>query len=154
MASLEGHCVTERQLAPGPATNCSLRRSGRRAGSAVPRRLGDASYSIYLWHWPLYVLLPQEVLGFGGWARTAVLMALSLAAAVLSKAVVEDPIRFRARWATGRTGLAVLAASALAAASLWLLIPRPQLGAHSVDVTHSARRRPRRGPTALAAGRR
>ncbi|MFG2827005.1 acyltransferase family protein [Streptomyces sp. NPDC048434] len=72
-------------------------KTGRILGSAVPRRLGDASYSLYLWHWPIYVLLPQEALGFGGWPRTAVLIALSLIAAVLSKAVVEDPIRFGAR---------------------------------------------------------
>ncbi|WP_406222474.1 acyltransferase family protein [Streptomyces decoyicus] len=110
-------------------------RVGRILGSAVPRRLGDLSYSIYLWHWPLYVLLPREVLGFGGWPRTAVLITLSLAAAVLSKMAVEDPIRFRARWATGRTGLVVLTAGTLAAAALWVLIPRPELGAHSVDVT-------------------
>ncbi|MGW7020204.1 acyltransferase family protein [Streptomyces decoyicus] len=110
-------------------------RIGRILGSAVPRRLGDLSYSIYLWHWPLYVLLPREVLGFGGWPRTAVLIPLSLAAAVLSKTAVEDPIRFRARWATGRTGLVVLTAGTLAAAALWVLIPRPELGAHSVDVT-------------------
>ncbi|MEJ8652477.1 hypothetical protein WKI65_31440 [Streptomyces sp. MS1.AVA.3] len=101
----------------------------------MPRRLGDLSYSIYLWHWPLYVLLPQEVLGFGGWPRTAVLITISVAAAVLSKMVVEDPVRFRARWATGRTGLVVLTAGTLAATALWVLIPRPQLGAHSVDVT-------------------
>lgn len=105
-------------------------------------RLGDLSYSIYLWHWPLYVLLPQEVLGFGGWSRTAALIALSVAAAALSKTAVEDPIRFRARWATGRTGLAVLLAGTLAATALWLLIPRPQLGAHSVDVTRLTAPRP------------
>ena len=49
--------------------------------------LGDISYSVYLWHWPLIVLWP----GAG-----AVLLALTLLAGYASKVVVEDPVR-RAR---------------------------------------------------------
>ncbi|MEU5092832.1 acyltransferase [Streptomyces sp. NPDC021356] len=108
--------------------------TGRVVGSAVPRRLGEISYSLYLWHWPVYLLLPRDVLGFGGWARTAVLIALSLVAAVLSKRAVEDPVRFRARWATGGRGLVALAAAAVMAAGVWAAIPQPQLGAGTVDV--------------------
>ncbi|WP_030901026.1 acyltransferase family protein [Streptomyces sp. NRRL F-5126] len=109
-------------------------RTGRALGSVVPRRLGELSYGLYLWHWPVYLLLPADVLGFGGPPRTAVLIALSLAAAALSKKLVEDPVRFRARWATSRRGLAVLGATALVAAAVWAAIPQPTLGAGSVDV--------------------
>ena len=108
--------------------------AGRALGSAVPRRLGELSYSLYLWHWPVYLLLPQEVFGIGGWARTALAIGLSLVAAVLSKLLVEDPVRFRARWATGRRGLVALTAAAVVAAGVWTVIPRPQLGAGTVDV--------------------
>ncbi|MCF3176205.1 acyltransferase [Streptomyces sioyaensis] len=108
--------------------------AGRALGSAVPRRLGELSYSLYLWHWPVYLLLPQEVFGVGGWARTALAIGLSLLAAVLSKLLVEDPVRFRARWATGRRGLAALTVAAVVAAGVWTVIPRPQLGAGTVDV--------------------
>ncbi|MBP0456717.1 acyltransferase family protein [Streptomyces montanisoli] len=108
--------------------------AGRVLGSVVPRGLGELSYGLYLWHWPVYLLLPPDVLGFGGLPRTAVLIAVSLAAAALSKRLVEDPVRFRARWATGRRGLAVLAATAVVAAGVWVAIPQPRLGAGTVDV--------------------
>ncbi|KPC60746.1 acyltransferase [Streptomyces chattanoogensis] len=109
-------------------------RAGRLVGSAVPRRLGELSYSLYLWHWPIYLLLPQTVFGFGGWWRTAVAIGVSLPAAWLTKVCVEDPVRFRARWATGRRGLPVLAAALAVAAGVWAAVPQPQPGAGTVDI--------------------
>ncbi|MCG2622257.1 acyltransferase [Arthrobacter sp. I2-34] len=53
--------------------------------------LGDASYSIYLWHWPLLVLLPG-LFGPGLPSQLAVL-ALTLVLSALTKTYVED--RFR-----------------------------------------------------------
>ncbi|MCX4851659.1 acyltransferase [Streptomyces sp. NBC_00893] len=104
--------------------------------SAPPLRgLGLLSYSLYLWHWPVYVLLTEDRVGLTGWSRTAVLLAVSLAAAWLSNVLVEDPVRFRARWAHGRTGAIVLLAALLALAVLWALLPRPRLGAGTVDLT-------------------
>ncbi|MGD3112280.1 acyltransferase family protein [Streptomyces sp. YGL11-2] len=107
---------------------------GRLAGSTVPRRLGELSYSLYLWHWPVYLLLPQTVFGIGGWWRTAVAIGVSLLAARLTKAGVEDPVRFRARWATGRRGLLALAAALAVAAGVWAAVPQPQPGAGTVDI--------------------
>jgi peptidoglycan/LPS O-acetylase OafA/YrhL len=92
----------------------------------VPLRwLGLVSYSLYLWHWPVFLVLSEDRLGFGGWSRTGVVCAVSLALAVLSKVVVEDPIRFRAGWARGRAGLVVLVAAMVALAVLWAAVPRP-----------------------------
>ncbi|WP_331769653.1 acyltransferase (plasmid) [Embleya sp. NBC_00888] len=108
---------------------------GRVLGGTPLRRLGLISYSLYLWHWPVYLLLDEERLGFSGWGRTAVIVAVSIAAAVLSKFLVEDPIRFRARWARGRTGAVALLATFAAMAALWAVIPEPHSGAGSVDVT-------------------
>ncbi|MFH8347657.1 acyltransferase family protein [Streptomyces sp. NPDC018045] len=108
---------------------------GRLLGSRPLRSLGAVSYSLYLWHWPLYLLLSEEVLGFGGWARTAVLLAASLAAGCLSKVLVEDPVRFKARWARGRKGAACLAAALAAVAAVCLLVPAPNVGADAVDLT-------------------
>jgi len=48
---------------------------------------------------------------------------------------LEDPVRYRARWAKGRSGFAALLATLAALAALWALIPQPQTGAGSVDVT-------------------
>ncbi|MFB6725731.1 acyltransferase family protein [Kribbella sp. NPDC056345] len=86
------------------------------------RGLGQISYSLYLWHWPVIVLLPDHITG---WLRTVVVCAVSIALATLSKYLVEDPIRFRANWAKGRTGLIAFVAVMVGLAALWLLLPAP-----------------------------
>ncbi|CAL9631365.1 acyltransferase family protein [Streptomyces sp. enrichment culture] len=121
-------------LLAGSPNGCA----GRILGTAPPRRLGELSYSLYLWHWPLYVLLPPETLGFGGWPRAVALIGLSLLAAALSTYLLENPVRHRASWTTGRTGALVLAAALAATAILWTLLPRPPLGAGSVDISQLA----------------
>ncbi|GAA2679683.1 acyltransferase [Streptomyces violaceolatus] len=109
--------------------------AGRFLAAAPLRRLGTVSYSLYLWHWPVYLLLSEERLGLEGAPRTAVLLAVSVALAVLSKVLVEDPVRFRARWAKGRTGAVALVAAFAALAALWTAVPQPRTGEGSVDVT-------------------
>ncbi|WP_030371185.1 acyltransferase family protein [Streptomyces rimosus] len=108
---------------------------GRLLGSRPLRWLGGISYSLYLWHWPIYLLLSEKFLGFGGWGRTAVLVPVSLAAGFLSKVLVEDPIRFKARWARGRTGMVCFAAALAAVAAACVFLPAPNQGADSVDLT-------------------
>lgn len=112
---------------------------GRAVGSAVPRRLGELSYSLYLWHWPVYLLLPRPAAGPAGWGWTVTAIGLSLLAAVVSKVAVEDPVRLRARWATGRRGWVALAVAGVMVAGLWAAIPRPQPGAGTVDVSRLGR---------------
>lgn len=113
--------------------------AGRAVGSAVPRRLGELSYSLYLWHWPVYLLLPRPLPwplgGLAGWGWTVTAIGLSMLAAVVSKVTIEDPVRSRARWATGRRGWVALAVAGVMAAGLWAAIPRPQPGAGTVDVS-------------------
>jgi peptidoglycan/LPS O-acetylase OafA/YrhL len=108
---------------------------GRVLGCAPLRLLGTVSYSLYLWHWPIYALLSEERLGLSGWSRTAVVVAVSVVAAVLSTHLVENPVRFRARWAHGRTGALALVAVLVALAGLLLAVPVPQAGVGSVDLT-------------------
>ncbi|MGW7411020.1 acyltransferase family protein [Streptomyces sp. NPDC054863] len=108
---------------------------GRVLGSRPLRWTGLISYSLYLWHWPVYLLLSEERLGLTGWSRTVVVVAVSVAAAVLSTFLVEDPVRFRARWARGRTGAAALVAVLAALVALWAVVPQPLAGSGSVDLT-------------------
>ncbi|WP_233574213.1 acyltransferase family protein [Amycolatopsis panacis] len=97
-----------------------------KAFAARPLRwLGRISYSLYLWHWPVYVLLSPERIGLDGWLRTVVVIAVSIALAALSKYFVEDPIRFRARWAKGRPGVMTFAAATVALILVWVLVPEP-----------------------------
>lgn len=74
---------------------------GRVLAFAPLRGLGLISYGLYLWHWPIYVVVDQRngtypLLGdtrFDGAALLAVKLALSLAAALASYRLVEQPIR-------------------------------------------------------------
>ena len=55
--------------------------------------VGDTSYAIYLWHWPLIVAAPL-VLGHGiGLASGAAILVLTVALAAATKVLVEDPVR-------------------------------------------------------------
>ncbi|HWH93944.1 MAG TPA: acyltransferase family protein [Baekduia sp.] len=56
------------------------------------QRAGDLSYSLYLWHWPLLILLPYAVHLPDG-ARQAVVLEATVGLAWLSKRYVEDPVR-------------------------------------------------------------
>jgi peptidoglycan/LPS O-acetylase OafA/YrhL len=78
--------------------------------------LGDISYSVYLWHWPLLILAPFVIGGELHGGTKACLIALTIAAAWVTKQVVEDPcrrgaflVRHKARW----TFTAAAAATAL-----------------------------------------
>lgn len=62
--------------------------------SAPVQLLGDISYSLYLWHWPLVVLVPFTMPGgvLTLPARLGIVVA-SLILAYLSKRLVEDSVR-------------------------------------------------------------
>ncbi|WP_406301162.1 acyltransferase [Streptomyces sp. NBC_00885] len=117
-------------MAEVPGTSAS-----RVAGSRLPRRLGEVSYSLYLWHWPVYLLLLPRLSGFGDWGGAAVAIGVSLVAAEATKRLVEDPVRFRSGWARGRRGLVAMVALALIGVALWVAVPAPVSGAGTVDIS-------------------
>jgi peptidoglycan/LPS O-acetylase OafA/YrhL len=55
--------------------------------------VGDNSYSIYLWHWPLLILAPFVLLNQLTTPIKLGLLALTLILAALTKRFVEDPLR-------------------------------------------------------------
>lgn len=81
---------------------------------------GRISYSLYLWHWPLFALgrFAKPGLALEGWERAA-LFALTVAVATLSWRFVEQPFRTRQLAATPRAafGLAALASLLLVVGS-------------------------------------
>lgn len=55
--------------------------------------LGDVSYSLYLWHWPLIIAAPI-LLGHSVGAKSGLaLLALAILLAIVTKKFVEDPLR-------------------------------------------------------------
>jgi peptidoglycan/LPS O-acetylase OafA/YrhL len=89
------------------------------------RRLGLISYSLYLWHWPVIVLLSPQRSGLAPWPWTAAVCALSIALAAASTALVENPIRYRAAWGRGGRGMLAFASVMAALALLWFVVPGP-----------------------------
>jgi hypothetical protein len=74
------------------------------------RWLGIISYSLYLWHWPVIVLMTQDNTGLsGGWLLGARLVVM-LVAASGSYYLIERPLR-RADWGRLKQRLRVPAAS-------------------------------------------
>lgn len=79
------------------------------------RWVGTISYSLYLWHWPVFALLSH---GWVGWV-------VSVGLAASSRYLVEDPVRFRAGWARGRRGVVVFSLVMVGLALFWVVLPSP-----------------------------
>ncbi len=60
-------------------------------------RLGLVSYGVYLWHWPIFVVLDPARVHLGGWPLFAIRVAVTLVIAAVSSRVVERPIRALAK---------------------------------------------------------
>ena len=62
--------------------------------------LGIISYGVYLWHWPIYIVLDPTRARLTGWPLLTLRIAVTLAVALVSYVVVERPIRHGAFSAT------------------------------------------------------
>jgi len=85
--------------------------------------LGDHSYSIYLWHWPLLVIEPAALHSARGWKDDTAIIVATLVLAALTKRYLEDPVRTLVWWrrlvptyAMGAAGMAVV----IALAGTWI----------------------------------
>jgi peptidoglycan/LPS O-acetylase OafA/YrhL len=74
------------------------------------RWLGIISYSLYLWHWPVIVLMTPGTTGWSGPALLVARLVVMLAAACGSYYLIEHPLR-RADWSAIRRRLHVPAVS-------------------------------------------
>jgi hypothetical protein len=113
-------------LAVGGACVLLAAGAGRRLGAsrALEARpvvwVGDLSYSLYLWHWPL-IVFAQALWPASGWAGP-VAAAASLLPAWASYRYVENPIRFSGIGGRRVVGLAAVCIAVPIAASAGLLV--------------------------------
>ena len=142
---------------------------GAAPGRWSPRRLlswrpatfvGDVSYSVYLWHWPLIVVLPFVT---GHHLSTVDKLAIGVATLVLaaaSKYWIEDPGRTRPLLAAApwrAFAFAVIGMAVVVSGALWLQHEVERRAAESAAVAAAARQQAEErgcfGPAALEPGR-
>jgi len=61
--------------------------------TAVMRKLGEVSYGLYLWHWPVMVFLNPQRTGLDGPALFALRLLVTAAATAISYNLIEQPFR-------------------------------------------------------------
>ena len=83
--------------------------------------LGTISYGLYLFHWPIFLLLQSRYPELDGWQVLAVGSLFGVGVATLSYALVERPILAMAL--LPRRAVAGLAAPVLAVAAIGMLLP-------------------------------
>ncbi|MBI2704939.1 MAG: acyltransferase [Actinobacteria bacterium] len=88
------------------------------------RALGLISYGLYLWHWPVYIVVDAnrvwlDARGFNEWLILALKLSMSLAVAVASYFILEQPIRHRGLAAWRRPVLLPATAGFVVLALLW-----------------------------------
>ena len=96
-------------------------------GRAAPVQwIGTLSYSIYLWHWPLIVLLPFVLGRHPGWKWDLVTVAATVLLAWLTYRFVEQPVRTGVWWRSRRRSFGLAAASMVlvvaAAGTTWATV--------------------------------
>ena len=80
--------------------------------------VGAISYGVYLWHWPLYVVLTTERTHLGGVRLTLLRFAATFAVAIVSYRWFEQPIRHRGIF----FGKPLVVVPAVVAASVALIV--------------------------------
>jgi peptidoglycan/LPS O-acetylase OafA/YrhL len=105
----------------------------RLAGQAPVQWVGNYSYSLYLWHWPLIVVAPWLLHGPTTWRAKVMILVASLVLAFLTKRFVEDPVRSGRRWQTRRWP-----SYAFAAVSMVVLLTFTWFSSHQVQKSNEA----------------
>jgi peptidoglycan/LPS O-acetylase OafA/YrhL len=95
----------------------------QRALTVAPLRwFGSISYGLYLWHWPVFILLDERRTDLDGWALSVLRWSLSIGIALLSYWLIEQPIRRdHRRWTTARLRIAIAGAMVAAVATVFVV---------------------------------
>jgi peptidoglycan/LPS O-acetylase OafA/YrhL len=119
--------------------------------------VGRVSYGVYLWHWPVFLLLNHERTHLPALALFLARIALTAGLTALSWLFVEVPGRtWSPRVPRGvpelarRLAFAAAALVLLGATVTWLRAPTPTAAVASADVPGGTPQRPVAGPTARA----
>jgi len=84
------------------------------AGFGPVQLIGDLSYAIYLWHWPLIIVYPYLRGNEPEFKGGLLIIAASIVLAAATKYFIEDPVRTRQFWIKNRRRSFAFAASGMA----------------------------------------
>ncbi|CAM9445776.1 unnamed protein product [Phaeothamnion confervicola] len=85
--------------------------------------LGKISYGVYLFHWPIYVLIDRQQWDVPIGVSLLIKLAITLAVALLSFWIVERPVR-RTTWLVPRRTLALGLAGTAIAVGMVVIVPQ------------------------------
>jgi peptidoglycan/LPS O-acetylase OafA/YrhL len=103
---------------------------GRLLGWRPLAAVGQVSYGVYLYHWPVFLLMSPSRVGVDGAALLALRLAVVAVVAITSYRLLEQPIRQGRLLVGSRRVVPALVASTLALAFVALVVlPRPAMSA-------------------------
>lgn len=97
--------------------------------------IGRISYGLYLYHWPLYLVIDHAHTGLSGLWLLGTRLATTFFVATLSFFLLEEPIR-TGQWFRGKVGIVGIGSTATIVASALLLVtvaPATTVGAVQAD---------------------
>ena len=108
--------------------------------------LGRMSYGIYLAHWPVYVWVDEDLVGWSGWPLLAVRLVVTFAVAALSYNLIEKPIRARRVLVSNKVAGSVAIAGLVAVVALPVFVLPDRASSASTDVRVLSTVAPRSAP--------
>lgn len=85
-------------------------------------RMGDWSYAMYLWHWPLIIVATYQLENFW-WGYKLLIIALTLVLSSISQRLIEDPLRKAKYFKMPKHAFGVMGASMVVVAAAVFVVP-------------------------------
>jgi peptidoglycan/LPS O-acetylase OafA/YrhL len=126
------------------AAGCAPHRGGAEwlLGHKPFRAGGRVSYALYLWHWPILVLVPLAVGHALSLAANLGLVLVAIGLSAVTVVIVEAPIRFAPQLAPTRRALSLGAVLIAVAVVATIALPVPAVTGRGVAVALPAGRAP------------
>src|SRR5699024_2918241 len=86
-------------------------------------RMGDWSYAIYLWHWPLIILASYQLEPFL-WPHKLGLILITFLLSAASQKLIEDPLRRAKPFKVPKRAFTLMASNMAIIAAVTFLLPQ------------------------------
>src|SRR5699024_3467959 len=86
-------------------------------------RMGDWSYAIYLWHWPLIIVATYQIESFT-WPYKFGVIALTFILSAASQQLIEDPLRHAKSFKIPKRAFMLMASNMAIIATLTFFVPQ------------------------------